>query len=484
MTAQGRVTQPSSMDAPGNLPEQRAQAVCPRGTGALGGDWPVGGTGMSPVLSPSARATHWRRPRRSGFTLVELLITVSVIAIMASMILFALFAAQETAKVQKTKALIAKLDAIIKAKYESYKTRRVPITLPPPPAVGSASYATYVQTANLARIDCLRDLMRMELPDRWSDVEDNPKVFYYGGTFGSVQVQRPSNSQSFFRQWNAASPKPTGEFAGAECLYMIIMSAQQDEADDRSAIKADQIGDTDGDGFPELLDAWQRPIKFLRWAPGFISELQVVATGTVNGDVNPVDAHTMTVTGAGRSLSQTAGSYVGGAIIGKKTASDEFDINAMGFLGNYSYAAGTATFTSTTPTYTGQRPFRGMGGPRNPQDFFVMAPDPFDPRHVYPLYSVSMGNTPPNPDTSIPTFALYPLIYSGGPDKCFGICADFGSSGALRYTTVNDNPFYVGTDAVDGQQRFIGSQRDEPLEPNFVTRAWVDNIHNHMITAR
>ena len=103
-----------------------------------------------------------------------------------------------------------------------------------------------------------------------------------------------------------------------------------------------------------------------------------------------------------------------------------------------------------------------------------MAPDPFDPRGVYP-----------NTTFPTPTFALYPLIYSGGPDKCFGICADFGGMmGALRYRDQNDNPFHVAADGVDGQQRMIGSPRDEPGELNFVTRAWVDNIHNHMITAR
>ena len=37
---------------------------------------------------------------------------------------------------------------------------------------------------------------------------------------------------------------------------------------------------------------------------------------------------------------------------------------------------------------------------------------------------------------------------------------------------------------IDGQQRLIGSPRDDTAELNFVTRAWVDNIHNHQITAR
>ena len=50
------------------------------------------------------------RAARRGFTLVELLITISIIGIMASMILFAMFQAQETAKAQKTRALIAEAE--------------------------------------------------------------------------------------------------------------------------------------------------------------------------------------------------------------------------------------------------------------------------------------------------------------------------------------------------------------------------------------
>src|SRR5262245_384343 len=77
----------------------------------------------------TTRETHPAAGLRSAFTLVELLITVAIIAIMASTLLFALVRAGEAAKAQKTRSLIAKLNNIIMAKYESYKTRRVP--LPP-----------------------------------------------------------------------------------------------------------------------------------------------------------------------------------------------------------------------------------------------------------------------------------------------------------------------------------------------------------------
>ena len=55
--------------------------------------------------------------------------------------------------------------------------------------------------------------------------------------------------------------------AAAECLYMIVMSipgaAEQ--------FHASEIGDVDNDGLPEFIDAWGRPIRFLRWPAGFIA---------------------------------------------------------------------------------------------------------------------------------------------------------------------------------------------------------------------
>ena len=423
----------------------------------------------SSVLSSSSlRPPASRLPRRSGFTLVELLITVSVIAIMATMVLFALFAAQETAKVQKTKSLIAKLDSIIKSKYETYKTRRVNITLPPPPPPSDPNYPTYVATAARARLDCLHDLMRMEMPDRWSDIEDMPRTFSYPG-IPNVGVSRPSLHRSYRRKYDAIVLGPTpppppvvGTHAGAECLYMIIMQAQGEEGDDRSAIKEDQTGDVDGDGFREIIDAWGRPIKFLRWAPGFVSELQTTVTLPTQNS-NPSN-----VTSQSRLLSSVQGSYVGGTVInedpanpGRYLASSMAKITGYNFTPGPPNVPGTGSFEVTGTTWSPPAP--------GASSFFVTAPDPFDPRGIQPI-----------------SFAIYPLIYSGGPDKCYGILTEFNAALLIHWgqSPFNDNPFYVGLDAADTQQRMIGAQRDEPGEENFVTRAWVDNIHNHQITAR
>ena len=67
----------------------------------------------------------------------------------------------------------------------------------------------------------------------------------------------------------------------AECLYLIVMAAMAEEGDAREMFKADNIKDTDNDGMMEFVDAWGEPIRFLRWAPGYISDLNTLASGQV-----------------------------------------------------------------------------------------------------------------------------------------------------------------------------------------------------------
>ncbi len=367
------------------------------------------------------------------------------------MILFALFSAQETAKVAKTKTLIAKLDAIVKARWDSYRTRRVPIVIPP--------LAT-PQAAATMRLDALRDLMRMELPDRWSDIIDLPVT-----PFGSPPfIARPALNQGYLRKYklvnNANINFPTGQFAGAECLYMIVMSAIAEEGDAREVFKPDDVKDVDGDGFPEFVDAWGRPIQFLRWPAGFqFSELQIAATGQASGSMS------ITVTGVG--LSSAAGSYLGGALIQGPipplipNQPSMFDTTKMARIGGYQYSPPSATITTLTsppPTFD--------------NNSVVMYPDPFDPSGVYAA-------------SATPSFAIYPLIYSGGPDKCYGIMADSSSMSPLHYANspTNLNPFVIITEAVTPSTvtSLMGTARNDDKEENYVPSAWLDNIHNHML---
>lgn len=213
-----------------------------------------------------------RRPR-AGFTLVELLVTIAIIAILASFILGALYGSQEKAKETRTEALVAQLHNVIIDKWEGYRTRRLPV-------------ATGTTPAN--RLVALRKLMRMELPDRYKDLEFDPT-----STTPSIVV--PSQRNAYRRKIEVMRQRfntKTGSTdnlnqyltriqtnnQSAECLYLIITVGL--DADERAVFKARDMGDTDTDGMPELLDGWGNPIEWLRWAPGFVSDLQPLNPST------------------------------------------------------------------------------------------------------------------------------------------------------------------------------------------------------------
>jgi prepilin-type N-terminal cleavage/methylation domain-containing protein len=164
-----------------------------------------------------------RRSSRGAFTLVELLVTILIITIMATMVLFALAGVTEQARVDRTKAQIAKINDLIMEKWESYQTRRVPIP-----------YLTLIQDARRQdpgaqrntdlrrvardRLQALRELLRMELPDRITDVDDGPVVLKDSTT---KLPFRPALSRAYLQRAQGNGQTGTTEHQDSECLYLI-----------------------------------------------------------------------------------------------------------------------------------------------------------------------------------------------------------------------------------------------------------------------
>jgi len=195
---------------------------------------------------PSGRRLTPRSPTRGAFTLTELLVTVTILGILAGLIFTAINTARQKARIAKTKATIAKLHTIVMERYESYSRRRVSI---------DTAGMTAAQ-ARLARLRAIRDVMRMEMPECPLDITEPPKV---------AGLARPALSQAYLAKYNASPPTPT--YNVAETFYMWITMSQPEA---RGQFAENEIGDTDGDGWPEFIDAWGNPIMFLRWAPGFL----------------------------------------------------------------------------------------------------------------------------------------------------------------------------------------------------------------------
>ena len=380
---------------------------------------------------------------RKGFTLIEMLITITILGILAAAVMGALQSARETAKAAKTKATITKLHYIIMARYDSYRTRRVPVDVRE--FVTAHSGAGDIYDANdstklhgtrahaHARLVALRDLIRIEMPDRWSDV-----VLDHSSTTPQQEVPiapsllsngfSSSISARYFRLYRDALTDTGGDIAkigknsSSECLYMIVMSIPEAAEQFQNS----EIGDVDGDGLKEFIDGWGHPIKFIRWPVGFVDyerlNLLTPTSGTFSGQTGP------------------AGS-VGGPVLRWDSPSDL------------------------------------QSGNRQEQ------PDPFDSMGIGGGFSQWDGAAPG------PGYTVFPLVYSAGPDGIYDINTGFGGTGTYVFTHLDyyEPDLNNGADDDGNTLRYIGQPRDADTADGTAKNNELnhyDNIHNHMLEVR
>jgi hypothetical protein len=231
-----------------------------------------------------------------------LLVTISIIGILAALSLGAVSIARESARVSATRATIAKLHAIIMQRYESYMTRRLPLGLLVYPA-GNARAGQPLSPHDAAqdRLAAIRDLMRMEMPDRGLDVpppvDSNDNSIGSASWQGDVPIRLP-NSNAFvpvpalallyYNRLTSPGPSNADTNIPAALLYMIVSMGSPEAMEQ---FGPSEIGDPDHDGYPKFLDGWGQPIFFLRWAPGFSVPTQYsdIQLGNPVTDHDPFD---------------------------------------------------------------------------------------------------------------------------------------------------------------------------------------------------
>jgi prepilin-type N-terminal cleavage/methylation domain-containing protein len=205
---------------------------------------------------------HYAPNARMGFTLVELMVVLVILSILGSLTLAGLNVAQQRSKIAATKTTISKLNEIILPQYNDYLDRRVALT------------GTTASQIALSRLTNVRSLLVREMPDSWDDVF-NSVALVNSGTPAAVHTATVRAYAATKAAMLSASvgARPTSIYGNAECLYLIISRSGFDPYAIEQ-FRSDEVGDADGDGALEFQDGWKRPIRFLRWAPGFSSDVQ------------------------------------------------------------------------------------------------------------------------------------------------------------------------------------------------------------------
>lgn len=197
-------------------------------------------------------------PRR-GFTLIELLVATAIIAMLMALVGAAVSAARSNQKIENTRRLIAKIDAILAEQLSRYDSMSVDVSAAPSAQTRGAYRAWSVR----------RNFISSDLPDRWADVEYMAQHAAKSASDPTKEwTPRTAAQRTYSAIWADAAMKPSSSYAGAECLFMIVMMGGIADCLDCGDLKTAEIGDVDGDGFNEFLDDWGNPIGFILWPCG------------------------------------------------------------------------------------------------------------------------------------------------------------------------------------------------------------------------
>ncbi|MFO0085584.1 MAG: type II secretion system protein [Pirellula sp.] len=294
--------------------------------------------------------TARKRASSSGFTLIELLVVIAIIGTLSGMFVLAYRGAQQESNTQKTRTTIQKISSVMTSLYEEYSHEPLGVTFNPRWQLTTAAIKAKItrpRGIEQTKLLMIRERLRFELPDCAEDYgTPNPAISWtaplninvpvmspdayieavqklarrsiitpflepstgntiiYGPNTPTAQYPLSNRAIRLMRKLSIRAnanapftPIPGWELsnANAELLYLIVEDAMFDGSSAIELFGKSEIGDLDGDGLYEFLDAFGRPICWMRWAAG--------SRDAIFSYPDPLDPNLVIGTGANSRLS-------------------------------------------------------------------------------------------------------------------------------------------------------------------------------------
>jgi len=177
---------------------------------------------------------------RLAFTLIELMVVITIIAILATLTLQVVGGLVGQARETATKTTISKIQGLLNQRGQALQR----LTMRKGFLTGSAEYQNdaglAAGNANLQAVLATKDLQRKYFPQILLDVTNSG---LYPQIFQNSLASNPEILFNFLTASNVVGDSPIGT----------------------DTFSAQETKDADGDGLPEFIDAWGNPIRFYRW---------------------------------------------------------------------------------------------------------------------------------------------------------------------------------------------------------------------------
>ena len=233
---------------------------------------------------------------RRAFTLLELMMVVTIIGLLMSMSVVVMYGFIDQAEEEATSATIQKINRLLEERVEGFDrafkgvrkdtaTRKMRILLADPNVDGDQADGIFGVKDAVVDILAKKALFRFEFPQRFDEllffgdpavsVPGLPQSIYLAICAPAARVKlglpltTPLTDAAIAAEvattfaLGASSP----ETESSELLYFALIKSGSlgAAAVDSDRFTENEIRDTDGDGLPEFVDNWGQPLRYYRW---------------------------------------------------------------------------------------------------------------------------------------------------------------------------------------------------------------------------